>query len=538
MHLSDLALLLQFFLSLNCLIIVVANYGTTFTSVYDSPQDIDQIIRSIDGYHPELMLQTETDDPNIVEHINQRTNVWLHVDAALGGPYPFFQKEIIESSITSVKQYVTKYFDDKTIKQYTNKIPAGYVIPFENLPILPSYTFQFSNAHSIAMSGHKFLGAPVPCGLVLTLRRYLLDFTHHSNISYIGSADSTILGSRSGLNVLLMWDYLSRYSTNHHILKYWSLFNTARYCAVIFAQTIGTNVVTTSSVHNGLIKPSCINSGHLAMQNYHKNTTLVNLLQQKQQETLQQDLLTLKDNKDSTKFNQFQTTNLFLSGNDTTFHNSSEIGLVFNFHGALSIIIPQPVDIIVNRYSLSCDYMYLPTSIFQFDYDLDSELDVTDREDTKNERSNTNPRNTDRPSISRHSSYTAHNTAGLLSPVPNETTTDKDKTASTTTTATRPDSQLSPYDTLGTTHYLNAIINEPFDVKRVKSIIKKTRDGRYYQLKCAHLFAMESLSFDLIHQLAGDIRFDPYVNFIVKHMSVNKSNLSLDMMSSPLFQKD
>jgi histidine decarboxylase len=58
-------------------------------------------------------------------------------------------------------------------------------------------------AHSICVSGHKFLGSPFPYGVVLT-RRTLRELVMRRG-SYTGSPDSTITGSRSGLAPLLLW---------------------------------------------------------------------------------------------------------------------------------------------------------------------------------------------------------------------------------------------------------------------------------------------------------------------------------------------
>ncbi len=66
----------------------------------------------------------------------------------------------------------------------------------------PSFDFK-DGADSIAISGHKFLGSPFPCGLVL-VKKSNRDRIAKS-VSYIGSSDTTITGSRNGLGPLLLW---------------------------------------------------------------------------------------------------------------------------------------------------------------------------------------------------------------------------------------------------------------------------------------------------------------------------------------------
>lgn len=72
------------------------------------------------------------------------------------------------------------------------------------LPYLKPEWFTFEKPiHSLAISGHKFIGTPFPCGVVLA-RRELAEHLAQE-IEYIGSKDTTIMGSRNGQAVLLLW---------------------------------------------------------------------------------------------------------------------------------------------------------------------------------------------------------------------------------------------------------------------------------------------------------------------------------------------
>ncbi|MFI2270713.1 histidine decarboxylase [Micromonospora aurantiaca (nom. illeg.)] len=55
---------------------------------------------------------------------------------------------------------------------------------------------------SIAISGHKFFGTPVPCGVVLVRDNVR---TRGKPIAYTGTSDTTISGSRCGLATALLW---------------------------------------------------------------------------------------------------------------------------------------------------------------------------------------------------------------------------------------------------------------------------------------------------------------------------------------------
>jgi histidine decarboxylase len=60
-----------------------------------------------------------------------------------------------------------------------------------------------AGAHSITVSGHKFLGTLEPCGVVIT-RRSLREHLSRQ-VAYIGTLDTTIGGSRSGHAALRLW---------------------------------------------------------------------------------------------------------------------------------------------------------------------------------------------------------------------------------------------------------------------------------------------------------------------------------------------
>lgn len=77
------------------------------------------------------------------------------------------------------------------------------VLPFaEEAPdaIMPSFRHPID---SISTSGHKMIGTPMPCG-VLVARRAHVDRVA-SAIAYLRSNDTTLMGSRNGHSVLAIW---------------------------------------------------------------------------------------------------------------------------------------------------------------------------------------------------------------------------------------------------------------------------------------------------------------------------------------------
>jgi histidine decarboxylase len=71
----------------------------------------------------------------------------------------------------------------------------------------PVFDFQIPEVHSICMSGHKWIGAPWPCGIFMSKVKYQMRPVE--NPEYIGSPDTTFSGSRNGFSALILWDFIS-----------------------------------------------------------------------------------------------------------------------------------------------------------------------------------------------------------------------------------------------------------------------------------------------------------------------------------------
>ncbi|GIE82988.1 hypothetical protein Aph02nite_89380 [Actinoplanes philippinensis] len=67
---------------------------------------------------------------------------------------------------------------------------------------------------SIAISGHKFLGTPIPCGVVVMRDSVRVERGEH--INYTATLDSTVLGSRCGQAAALLWTAIATYGRNGH----------------------------------------------------------------------------------------------------------------------------------------------------------------------------------------------------------------------------------------------------------------------------------------------------------------------------------
>lgn len=71
----------------------------------------------------------------------------------------------------------------------------------------PLFDFRLP-IHTLSFSGHKFLGAPIPCGVVLSHSDPIRPFD--GSAEYVGSLDTTLSGSRDGLSALVLWLVIQR----------------------------------------------------------------------------------------------------------------------------------------------------------------------------------------------------------------------------------------------------------------------------------------------------------------------------------------
>ena len=125
--------------------IVVANIGTTMTEAVDDVRRINRVLNTANVRHR-----------------------FVHADAALAG------------------------------------------LPLALLPPEKRPGFDFADgADSVIVSGHKFLGCPMPSGVVVVKANHRLRLAQ--SVAYTGSPDTTITGSRNGHTPLLLWYAIRRY---------------------------------------------------------------------------------------------------------------------------------------------------------------------------------------------------------------------------------------------------------------------------------------------------------------------------------------
>jgi histidine decarboxylase len=81
----------------------------------------------------------------------------------------------------------------------------GLMIPF--VKKAAKVTFK-KPIGSVSVSGHKFVGCPMPCGVQITRLEHINALS--SNVEYLASRDATIMGSRNGHAPIFLWYTLNQ----------------------------------------------------------------------------------------------------------------------------------------------------------------------------------------------------------------------------------------------------------------------------------------------------------------------------------------
>ncbi|WP_051877164.1 hypothetical protein [Streptomyces natalensis] len=188
-----LATLVEFFAAKGHPIMVSLNYGSTFKGAYDDVRGVSKRLLPLFEKHglidrPVRYINAKTGEPEI----DHRRGFWIHVDGALGAAYaPFMRMAYRDAQFGWTPDVDLPEFD------FGIKLPT-------------SKNEKVDMVCSLVMSGHKWPGAPMPCGVMMTKVKYQL--MPPSQVQYIGSLDTTFAGSRNGFSPLAVWDHLARHS--------------------------------------------------------------------------------------------------------------------------------------------------------------------------------------------------------------------------------------------------------------------------------------------------------------------------------------
>ena len=124
---------------------------------------------------------------------------------ALGGQ-PFIINLTIGTTFHGAIEYpqlVLELLEKLHLNEFHIHVDAALYGPMHCwIPEAPLFDFRLP-IHTLSFSGHKFLGAPIPCGIVLGFRNRVVPFG--GSAEYVNSMDTTLSSSRDGLSSILLW---------------------------------------------------------------------------------------------------------------------------------------------------------------------------------------------------------------------------------------------------------------------------------------------------------------------------------------------
>ena len=105
--------------------------------------------------------------------------------------------------------HINRILDDLEIQDryiHADAALSGMILPYVDNPQPFGFDYGIS---SVSISGHKLIGTPLPCGVVVTSNDVVEQVGRA--IEYVGIHDTTLSGSRSGISPLMLWYAINTY---------------------------------------------------------------------------------------------------------------------------------------------------------------------------------------------------------------------------------------------------------------------------------------------------------------------------------------
>lgn len=162
----------------------------------DSHYSVAKILRMVNARS--IMIKSRPDGE--MDYVDLARTISLHRDVP---PIIFANIGTTMRGAIDNLDTIQNILKDHAIARYyihADAALSGMILPFVDDP----QPFGFdAGIDSIAISGHKMPGCPMPCGVVLTRQAHVDRIAR--TIEYIGTNDMTIAGSRNGLSPLFLW---------------------------------------------------------------------------------------------------------------------------------------------------------------------------------------------------------------------------------------------------------------------------------------------------------------------------------------------
>jgi len=162
----------------------------------DTHYSVNKILRCL--HVRNIMIKSQPDGRMDLEDLRETINIHRDVPPIIFANVGTTMKGAIDDL-----EGIHKILDDLAIHQryiHADAALSGMILPFVDDP--PPWDFR-AGLDSMSISGHKLMGSPIPCGVVLAKRAYVDRIAR--SIEYVGTMDTTILGSRNAITPLFLW---------------------------------------------------------------------------------------------------------------------------------------------------------------------------------------------------------------------------------------------------------------------------------------------------------------------------------------------
>lgn len=162
----------------------------------DTHYSVAKILRMVHAKNIMIRSQPngEIDYDDLAETINIHREAPPIIFANLGTTMKGAVDDIRKIRKILAEKVITKYYI------HADAALSGMILPFVDEP----QPFRISDGiDSISVSGHKMIGSPIPCGIVLAKKNNVERIAR--SVEYIGSFDTTISGSRNAISPLFLW---------------------------------------------------------------------------------------------------------------------------------------------------------------------------------------------------------------------------------------------------------------------------------------------------------------------------------------------
>ncbi|WP_019504461.1 histidine decarboxylase [Pleurocapsa sp. PCC 7319] len=162
----------------------------------DAHYSIDKILRCL-GLNS-IMIRSSSDGTMDLDDLRETLRIHRDVPPIICATIGTTMKGAVDDIVG-----IREIFHDLALNHHYLHADAalgGMILPFIDNP--PPWNF-LSGIDSISISGHKMVGSPIPCGVVLAKKRNVDRIAQ--SVEYIGTLDTTLSGSRNALTPLFLW---------------------------------------------------------------------------------------------------------------------------------------------------------------------------------------------------------------------------------------------------------------------------------------------------------------------------------------------